>query len=92
MYMCVFTACRIDDEALDDGHSYTPKAIFSYLTRLMYRRYVGIVCVCMCACACVRACVCVRVRVHVHVYLFPYICVGTSKHVYYVCVWSDMCI
>ncbi|XP_065884147.1 proteasome subunit beta type-4-like [Dysidea avara] len=28
----------IDDEALDDGHSYTPKALFSYLTRLMYHR------------------------------------------------------
>ena len=36
----MFTECRIDDEALDDGHSYTPKTIFSYLTRLMYHRYV----------------------------------------------------
>ena len=34
----MFTECRIDDEALDNGHSYTPKAIFSYLTRLMYHR------------------------------------------------------
>ena len=33
----------IDDEVLDDGHSYTPKAVFSYLT-------VPQVCVCISMC------------------------------------------
>ena len=58
----MFTAYSIDDEALDDGHSYTPKAIFSYLTRLMYHRYVGIVCGCV---QCVSIHVCRWVWVYV---------------------------
>lgn len=28
----------IDDECLDDGHGYTPQALFSWLTRVMYNR------------------------------------------------------
>ncbi|XP_072173606.1 proteasome subunit beta type-4-like [Diadema setosum] len=28
----------IDDECLNDGHSFTPKALFSWLTRVMYNR------------------------------------------------------
>ena len=46
--ICGTLSCSIDDEALDDGHSFTPKAIFSYLTRLMYHRYVvETVCTCV---------------------------------------------
>jgi len=29
---------RIDEELLGDGHSYSPKAIHSWLTRVMYNR------------------------------------------------------
>ena len=31
-------AYRIDSDSLDDGHSYTPKSVFSWLTRVMYNR------------------------------------------------------
>lgn len=30
--------CSIDEELLGDGHSYTPKAVHSWLTRVMYNR------------------------------------------------------
>lgn len=29
-------SCRIDEDLLGDGHSYSPKAIHSWLTRVMY--------------------------------------------------------
>lgn len=29
-------SCRIDEDLLGDGHSYSPKAIHSWLTRKMY--------------------------------------------------------
>jgi len=29
---------RIDEECLADGFSYTPKALFSWMTRVMYNR------------------------------------------------------
>lgn len=29
---------RIDEELLGDGHSYSPKAVHSWLTRVMYNR------------------------------------------------------
>lgn len=28
----------IEDECLDDGHGYSPKSLFSWLTRVMYNR------------------------------------------------------
>lgn len=30
--------CRIESDSLDDGHKYTPKSLFSWLTRFMYNR------------------------------------------------------
>ena len=29
---------RIESESLDDGHHYSPKSLFSWLTRVMYNR------------------------------------------------------
>ena len=68
--MFCYISCSIDDESLDDGHSYTPKAIFSYLTRLMYHR-----CVCVCVCVRARACVCVHVCLCVCVCVRACVCV-----------------
>lgn len=34
----VSPSIRIDEELLGDGHSYSPKAIHSWLTRVMYNR------------------------------------------------------
>nr|XP_015192111.1 PREDICTED: proteasome subunit beta type-4 [Lepisosteus oculatus] len=35
---CTSCCPRIDEELLGDGHSYSPKAIHSWLTRVMYNR------------------------------------------------------
>ena len=91
--MFCYFSCSIDDESLDDGHSYTPKAIFSYLTRLMYHRCVCVcVCVCMCvcvsACACARACVCgMCVCMHVRVC----VCVCGMCECVHVCACICVC-
>ena len=36
--VCVCACPRVDEELLGDGHSYTPKALHSWLTRVMYNR------------------------------------------------------
>ena len=33
--LCIF---RIDEECLNDGFTYTPKQLYSWLTRVMYNR------------------------------------------------------